>query len=165
MESKKTEIIKQLVDSHQHFFRTIRPIVPQEWLNLDLTMTQLKTAMYLATEGPSRVSTLASFLGVSTATMTGITDRLVQHEFIVRYADPADRRAVICDLSAKGKKVIGQMWEIGTARMTQLLEKMNVGQLEHMQQGIADLLAAAEELNHEEGGNHPAATKRITETK
>lgn len=150
MEKRKAELINQLVDSHQHFFRTIRPIVPQEWLTLDLTMTQLKVAMYLATEGPARVSTLASFLGVSTATMTGITDRLIQHDFIVRYADPTDRRAIICELSGKGREVIGGMWEIGTSRMTQLLEKMSTSQLEHMRQGVAGLLAAAEELSHEE---------------
>ncbi|ADJ26885.1 transcriptional regulator, MarR family [Dehalogenimonas lykanthroporepellens BL-DC-9] len=156
MESRKAELIEQLTDSHQRFFRTIRPIVPQEWLSLDMTMSQLKVALFLATEGPSRVSVLASFLGVSTATMTGITDRLFQHEFIVRHTDPADRRAVICELSAEGKGIIEQMWEVGATQMRQLLEKMTVSQLEHMRQGVEDLLAAAEELGHEETGQVPA---------
>lgn len=163
MESRKTELIDQLIGYHQQFFQTMRPIVPHEWLEMDLTMTQLKVALCLATEGPARVSALASFLGVSTATMTGIADRLVQHDFIIRYHDPSDRRAVICELSEKGKKIINQMWEVGSNRTRQLLERMTADQLEYMHQGVADLLAAAEELSREEAEKHPDPTEFTTE--
>lgn len=163
MESRKAELIDQLIGHHQQFFQTMRPIVPHEWLEMELTMSQLKVALYLTTEGPSRVSALAAFLGVSTATMTGIADRLVQHDFIIRHHDPTDRRAVICELSDKGKMVINRMWEVGTGRTRQLLEKMTEDQLEHMRQGVADLLAAAEELNREEAEKHPAPTESTKE--
>lgn len=150
MEAKKADLIEQLVESHQEFYRALRPIVPQEWLNIDLTMSQLKIALYLATEGPVRVSALASFLGVSMATMTGITDRLIQHDYIVRYDDPADRRAVICDLSEKGRNVINHMWEIGNLQMKTLLEKLDTRQLETIKEGLDSLLKAAAELQQSE---------------
>jgi len=120
--------------------------VPKEWLSVDLTMPQLKIVLLLFTDGPARVSTLASALGVSLATTTGITDRLVQHNLMVRSSDPEDRRAVVCSLSEKGKELITRLWELGQSRVRSLMKKMTSAKLEIIREAMEAILQTASAL-------------------
>ena len=43
---------------------------------------------------------LAASLAVTLSTVTGIVDRLVEHQMVVREEDPHDRRLVVCRLRA-----------------------------------------------------------------
>ena len=142
-DAQKLQLIDRILELEERVYRALRPIVPKEWLSVDLTMPQLKIILFLFTDGPARVSTLASALGVSLATITGITDRLVQQDLIVRGDDPEDRRAVVCSLSEKGKELVTRLWELGQSRVRALLEKITPLKLEIISEVMEVILQTA----------------------
>src|SRR5512137_1283526 len=93
------ESIESLQQKLEELEDVIDPIIPQDWLDMDLTMPQLKIMVILWRQGPARMSELASGLAVTLATATGIVDRLVEKGFIVREGLPVVRCVVICRLS------------------------------------------------------------------
>jgi len=145
-DAQKLQLIERVLDLEERVYRALRPIVPKEWLSVDLTMPQLKIVLLIFTDGPARVSTLASALGVSLATTTGITDRMVQHDLIARGSDPEDRRAVVCSLSEKGKELITRLWELKQSRVRSLLEKMTPPKLEIISEAMEVILQTAKAL-------------------
>ena len=143
MKAPKEQLVVRVIELEKAAYLALRPIVPKEWLNVDLTMPQFRIVLLLFTDGPARVSALASALDVSLATTTGITDRLVQHGFIVKENDPEDGRAVICQLSGKGREVIARLWELRESRVRSLLERIPLTKLEVVSKAMKTILEAA----------------------
>ncbi len=101
------------------------PLRLQFWDDRGLTMAQLRL-MYLVLErGGSSVGELASALGVSAATATGLTDRLVRHRLISRGDDEADRRRVVITLTSEGQALLGQISVAAEAYMAAIFAKMS----------------------------------------
>src|SRR5579884_4426487 len=72
-----------------------------EWVNLDLTMGQLKALMALAQQR-MHVRQLAETLGVGKPAASIIVDRLVQLGLAQRIEDPVDRRYTLVSLTEEG---------------------------------------------------------------
>jgi len=121
-ESKEEEIIERILQLSDKAFHELIPMLPTEWLQLDLTMPQLKVVLLLFLNGPSRMSEIASALDVSLATASGVADRLVERNIVLRESLPDDRRVVLCRLSENGEKMIGGLWHLARERTRELLE-------------------------------------------
>ena len=141
---KQEELIERILELGEKAFRELIPILPTEWLQLDLTMPQLKVVLLLFMNGPTRMSEVASALGVSLATSTGVVDRLVEREIVVRESQPEDRRVVLCRLSEKGQKMIGGLWQLARDRLKELLEVTTISQLELITEALEALVKAGE---------------------
>jgi DNA-binding MarR family transcriptional regulator len=76
------------------------------------------------------MSSIASTLDIALSTATGIVDNLVKKDFVVREADPQDRRLVICRLSPAGQALISRLWMSGQFQMEKLLDGLTQEQLE-----------------------------------
>ena len=156
----KTEAGKaELIDSIQALQKKLEelegaivPIVPQDWLLTDLTMPQLKVMLILWREGPARMSELASGLGVTLATATGVVDRLVEKDYIVREGLPGDRRVVICRLSNKGLEFMKALWMSGRMQIGRILGVMTPDQLKIVVQGTEVFIQAARTLQTASNG-------------
>ena len=140
--SDRTQLIERVLELEEKVYRALRPIVPKEWLSVDLTMSQLKVLLLLFTDGPARMSVLASALGVSMTTATGIVNRMVQHGLLVRDNDPEDRRAVVCKLSEKGQELMTCLWEVGQTRVRSLLDQMTLPELHTISEAMETILDA-----------------------
>lgn len=141
---KQEELIERILQLGEKAFRELIPILPTEWLQLDLTMPQLKVVLLLFLNGPARMSDIASALGVSLATATGVADRLVERDIVVRDSQPEDRRVVLCRLSEKGQKMIGSLWQLARDRTKELLEVAATSQLQLITEALEALLKAGE---------------------
>lgn len=141
---KQEELIERILQLGEKAFRELIPILPTEWLQLDLTMPQLKVVLLLFMNGPVRMSDIASALGVSLATATGVADRLVERDIVVRDSQPEDRRVVLCRLSEKGQKMIGSLWQLARDRTKELLEVAATSQLQLITEALEALLKAGE---------------------
>ena len=143
-EPRKEELVENTLQLSDKAFRELIPILPKEWLKLDLTMPQLKVVLLLFQDGPSRMSVIASELGVSLATATGVIDRLVERDIVLREGDPDDRRVVLCHLSNKGEDLISGLWHLARERTRDLLEAMTPPQLLLLGEALEALLQAGE---------------------
>jgi DNA-binding MarR family transcriptional regulator len=126
---KKEELIESILQLTDKLFRQLLPILPMEWLHLDLTITQLKVVLLLFITGHSRMSDIASELGVSLATATGVADRLVERNLLIRNGDPDDRRVVLCQLSNDGEKLIRDLWQLTQKRAGELMSAIDTPRL------------------------------------
>ncbi len=140
--SQKKELIERILQLGEKAFRELIPILPKEWLQLDLTMPQLKVVLLLFMNGPVRMSDIASALDVSLATATGVIDRLVEREIVLRENHPDDRRVVLCRLSEKGQKLIGGLWQLARDRLRELLGAIDPVRLRLVIEALEALLKA-----------------------
>ena len=138
---KKEELIGSILQLTDKLFRQLLPILPMEWIHLDLTMSQLKVFVLLFITGQSRMSDIASELGVSLATATG----LVERNLLIRNGDPNDRRVVLCQLSNEGEKLIRDLWQLSQKRAGELMSALDTPQLLLISKALQVLMHASED--------------------
>jgi len=139
MSKNREKMVKHILDVGEEIYNKLSPGVPFEWLVSDLTVAQLRVLLVLHTEGPSRMSYIASNIDVPLSTATGIMDSLVNKELVLRGADPNDRRLVICSLSTEGQALTDSLWATGRLQVGSLLEGLSLEQLRKVTE-VADLL-------------------------
>lgn len=71
-----------------------------------ITLPQFLILDFLSQNNESKMKDLAHFMGVTTAAMTGIVDRLVKYDYAIRVFDPKDRRIIKIRLLAKGLNLV-----------------------------------------------------------
>lgn len=71
-----------------------------------VTLTQYRTLVVLASRGPQRLTELAQAVGVTPATATRMCDRLLVKRLIVRRTERGDRRNVRISLSDAGRTLV-----------------------------------------------------------
>ena len=142
---KKEDLIENILQLTDKVFRQLLPILPLEWIHLDLTMSQLKVFVLLFITGQSRMSDIASELGVSLATATGVVDRLVERNLLIRNGDPNDRRVVLCQLSNEGEKLIRDLWQLSQKRAGDLMIALDTPQLLLISEALQVLMHASED--------------------
>lgn len=72
----------------------------------EVTLTQYRTLVVLASRGPQSLAGLAEAVGVTPATATRMCDRLVRKGLIRRTHERDDRRSIRVTLSAKGRELV-----------------------------------------------------------
>jgi len=129
MQQNKEALIQHIIEVSGNIYSALRPNIPMESLSSDLTVAQLRVLLVLHTDGPTKMSAIASILHVALSSATGVMDNLVKKELVVREADPQDRRLVICKLSPAGLELINKLWVSGEFQMERLLDGLTVEQL------------------------------------
>lgn len=136
--------IEGILNLAEQLFRELLPTVPREWLEIDITMPQLKTVMLLFLNGSMRMSDLASDLGVTLATATGLVDRMVERDIVVRQNKTDDRRVVLCQLSNSGQIMLSRLWESSKNRSRELLESLDSKKLQIFNEVLGAMLKSPE---------------------
>jgi len=130
MHQERQTLIQHILKLSEEIYNMLIPSLPREWLESDVTVAQLRVLLVLHTDGPSRMGSIASAIGVALSTATGIVDHLVRKGLVVRDADPQDRRLVICKLSPEGQELANRLWTWGQSQIEKLLESMTEEQLQ-----------------------------------
>jgi DNA-binding MarR family transcriptional regulator len=136
---ERRDLIKRILKRSEAIFQEVKPIVPSEWMTSDVTVAQLRVLLVLYAKGSSRMSTIASFIGIAISTATSIVDHLVKKGLVIRSNDPEDRRLVICELSRQGQKLISRLWMLGRVQIEKLLQGLTLEQLEKASE-VADFI-------------------------
>lgn len=109
------------------------------WLDVDLSLPQLKALFALQHMGAVRVGEIAHVLALSPNATTSVLDKLEHQGLVVRRADPADRRAVLVDLAAEGREQVARLQSANVASLGDLLQQLSMDELEALQRGMAAL--------------------------
>lgn len=140
MEHNDTErLVHQILQRAEDIYNMLSPGIPTEWFSSNLTVAQLRVLLVLQSTGSSRMSDIASILDVALSTATGIVDKLVKKDLVIREADPQDRRLVICKLSPAGQDSINRLWTSSQFQMERLLDGLNEEELERAAE-VAEIL-------------------------
>ncbi len=120
------------------------------FVELNLTLAQLRTVYLLAATGPMRMSELATRLGSAPSTASGVVDGLVSLGLIERHEDPADRRQVLVQITAAAGARLEDFHELSRSRLTELLRRITEpDELAAIEHAINLLTDAAGRLNAE----------------
>ena len=122
-----------------------------EFLDIGITMAQAKVLHLVGTTGELHMSALVHALGVSVSTVSELVDRLVEHGFLARRDDPADRRHVVVSLTPAGTALLDRFRDLNGAVIRALLERLAPRDLAAIDQGIRALHTAAIALRTEQG--------------
>lgn len=133
------KLVRHILKLSEDIFRSIRLVIPPEWLASDMTVAQLRVLLLLYSEGPNRMGSIASAIGTTLSTTTGTVDILVKKRLVVRGDDPEDRRLVICELSPQGQEIINLMWVLGQQQMEKLLQGLSLEELQKSDE-VAEIL-------------------------
>lgn len=90
-----------------------------------LTLEQLQALMYISENQKIKMNDLAKFLGISAATATSLTNRLINHDWLQREEDPKDRRVVNITLKPNGKEKLRRILEYKTKELHNALATLN----------------------------------------
>ncbi len=104
-------------------WRVCTAVAPDAWTDVDLTFTQLRALFFLGRQ-PLRVSELAKALGMSLASASALSDRLVRQGLVARHPDPTDRRSVFLHVAPPGARVLRRLERAQTARLTSAIRHM-----------------------------------------
>ena len=129
MNEHKVELIRDISRLSEEMFSTSWVGWCGEWMELDLTMRQLKVLFLLFDQPPTRMSALAAGLGVTLPWGTSLVDRLVREGKIERREDHLDRRLVLCELTEKGRALVSKLWQSGQLHTEAFLERMTEEEL------------------------------------
>lgn len=78
----------------------------------------------LEREGPCNASAIAQFMGITSGSVTSITERLVKHGLISRVQDATDRRIVIFALTASGQDLLHAIREQRKQKLQGVFEQL-----------------------------------------
>lgn len=130
------QIIKGFTRYENNYLTSGRISLPQFWV-----------LEYLLREGESKMTQVAQRLGVSKPAATGLIDRLISQELVARHNDLEDRRLVWIALTAKGKKIIQNIWQQKRQAMVNVFGRISaVDRGEHLRlfEELAKILSGPE---------------------
>lgn len=109
-----------------------------------MTIPQLKSLFFIASQGSTNFRKLAAALGVTPSNVTGIVDRLVEQKLVIRQENPEDRRMLMLGATAKGEALAAELRERVTSHMSEILTHLEQKELNTIAQGLTLLTEAAE---------------------
>lgn len=127
------------IEAHNTIFRALQAETTPEWLQLDLSMAQLKAVLVLAYEQSATIGTLAQRLGVGLPTASHLTERLVQAGLAERIEDRADRRRTLARLSAEGHALVARLQQGQNEQLYGYLAQLSATELHGLLQGLHGL--------------------------
>ncbi|MDD4179762.1 MAG: MarR family transcriptional regulator [Candidatus Margulisbacteria bacterium] len=92
---------------------------------LNLTFPQFMVLKLIHLKVDPKMTDLADELSVTLGNMTPMTDRLIEHGYVIRKDDAADRRIVRVCLTAKGTELLKKAAERRKKNMGLILDKMS----------------------------------------
>jgi DNA-binding MarR family transcriptional regulator len=116
----------------------------------EVTLTQYRSLVVLASRGPQSVAALAEELRVTPSTVSRLSDRLVRKRLVARREDRRDRRAVRLALTTAGRLLVDAVTERRRVEIAALLEAIPEESQRSMVQALQALGQAAGEVPEQE---------------
>jgi DNA-binding MarR family transcriptional regulator len=112
----------------------------------EVTLTQYRSLVVLASRGPQTVAALAEAVAVTPPTASRLCDRLVRKRLVRRREDTMDRRAVRLALTRTGRELVDAVTERRRNEIARLLESVPLEAQRSMVASLRLLAVAAGEV-------------------
>jgi DNA-binding MarR family transcriptional regulator len=134
-----TELAEGLHRTLSKLFSMLRRGDPSGAAAGDLTLAQLSILVTLLDQGPIRMTDLAAHERVRTPTTTVAIRRLEKVGLVKRSRDPSDLRAVLVDITPRGRAVHGESLANRRAALAALLSQLSGSELNSLKAALAPL--------------------------
>ena len=114
------------------------------WLDLDMTMGQLKAMFVLTMRGPQSVGRLGKALDITEPAASQLVDKLTERALVARESDPSDRRRTLVVPSPTGRDLVAGLQHLQKDRLTSWLDRLEDDDLGGLLHGLEALLGVAQ---------------------
>lgn len=112
----------------------------------EVTLTQYRTLVVLASRGPQSLAELAEAVAVTPPTATRMCDRLIKKGLILRRQDRDDRRLIRLSLAKRGRDLVDDVTRRRRREIVRLVQAVPPDQRAAMVDSLQRLSAAAGEV-------------------
>ena len=112
----------------------------------EVTLTQYRTLVVLASRGPQSLAELADAVDVTPPTATRMCDRLIKKGLIVRRHERGDRRLIRLTLAKGGREFVDAVTQRRRSEIAHLMEAIPRDQQAALVDSLQRLTAAAGEV-------------------
>ena len=112
----------------------------------EVTLTQYRTLVVLASRGPQSLAELAEAVDVTPPTATRMCDRLIKKGLIVRRHERGDRRLIRLTLAKDGRELVEAVTQRRRTEISHLMEAIPMDQQTALVDSLQRLTAAAGEV-------------------
>jgi DNA-binding MarR family transcriptional regulator len=134
----REEFEHEVVAQFRALQNTLKVASGSVWMEIDLTIAQLRTLLVLAEEGPLVIGHIAQRLGIGLSTGGHLVDRLVQAGLAERTEDAEDRRRTLARLTPKGEDLYARLLN-HPLQMQSLIQKLSDSDMAALLQGLQAL--------------------------
>jgi MarR family transcriptional regulator, organic hydroperoxide resistance regulator len=140
---EKTDLIKHIIDLQRQTNRVMGHFAAEPWIELGLTIAQLKSLFFIVDREKTSFKRLAEALRVTPPNVTGIVDRLVEQGLVSRTENPEDRRIMLLQATEKGQNLLTTLKINSNNEMARVLDQLSVEELSSLAQGLNAVARAA----------------------
>lgn len=147
----------QIVDEIVALVHTLRALHTNAtpWLDLDLTMAQLKALMAVVQTGGVSSRGLAGQLSISAPAVTPLVDRLIEQKLVKREDDPSDRRVVLIKPTARALSLYEKLMETNGTTVAAVVNELSEAEIPRIEQVLVRLVSVARQVQAREQTRQP----------
>lgn len=134
-------IVSEILELLPELGRALANSVPDKVKHQGVSNAQVRAVVHLAEYGPQTMGALAQGLRITTPSTTGLINPLADMGLVERERDGEDRRVVRVSLSAKAKKMAGQVLTRRRAEVEQAMVGMSEEAKANFLEGLRRLAA------------------------
>src|SRR5436305_14314705 len=138
MYQAREELEREVLAQYRAMMHRFKASSGTAWMEIDLTIAQLRTLLVLAEEGPLVIGQIAQRMGIGLSTGGHLVDRLVQAGLAERTEDAEDRRRTLARLTPKGEDLYARLLN-PSLQMQTLIQKLESKDLAAFLQGLKAL--------------------------
>ncbi len=135
LDTPSQECANRVMDTIPLVMRFIRADM-RENSAASLSIPQLRSLAFLQRNPGASLSDLAEHLGVTCATASTATERLVQRNFVQRIDHPQERRKVVLNLTDEGKQYLEQAQTQTRTHIADLLDSLMAEEIAQIEKGL-----------------------------
>ncbi len=118
------DMVERIIDEAEPLFNAQRRIIAKVWQDRSISKLNLHVLMLLEVNGPQPMSGLAALADVALPNLTGIIDRMEEHELVKRVRDKEDRRVVVVHATSRGQACLAELELVRREELRRILGKL-----------------------------------------
>lgn len=151
--------VREAMEAQRLIYQAALGLQSDEWIQLDLSMGQLKALVTLTARREMTVSEVAETLGVGKPAASILVDRLTHLDYVTRREDPDDRRRTVVTPTERGEELVTRLRQSGGQRaMLGWLSQMEPDDLAALTRGTLALAAIVTRAQQERQETRHMAT-------
>lgn len=157
-EAKLPASVREAMEAQKLIYQAALGLQSDEWIQLELSMGQLKALVTLTARREMTVSDIAEALGVGKPAASILVDRLTHLDYVTRREDPDDRRRTVVTPTERGDELVTRLRQSGGKRMMLgWLSQMEPDDLAALTRGTKALAAIVTRARQERQEKRPMA--------
>jgi DNA-binding MarR family transcriptional regulator len=134
--------IEAILQAQRTIIRTLHE-TSTSWLELNVSMAQLKTLIVLSDEGPLPVGQVGCRMGVTLPTASYQVERLARKGLVERVEDTQDRRRTLVHLTSKATELLRSLRQGRADLMRSWIKQMPAEDIAALEQGMSAIAEIA----------------------